>query len=253
MLTAVQSPFCLSRIPMSPVSPQTLAQIPLLNGLTPEQCDYLAARLHLRNFPGGVDIITAGAEGQVIYILLQGTVKVYVPELNGNEVIVNILGPGDTVGEMSLVDRISRSASVITMEPTTTLWMGQADFQAALETIPVLSQNLLRILSRRVRSSTAHIRALAALDVHGRVARQLLTFAERYGQVNADGSATIRVRLTQGEISELVGASRKRVNQVMVAFRKAGWVTSDANYHITLLNQPALIRVSETAAIESYE
>ena len=131
--------------------------------------------------------------------------------------------------------------------------MGQADFQAALETIQVLSQNLLRILSRRVRSSTAHIRALAALDVHGRVARQLLTFAERYGQVNADGSATIRVRLTQGEISELVGASRKRVNQVMVAFRKAGWVTSDANYHITLLNQPALIRVSETAAIESYE
>ena len=46
---------------------------------------------------------------------------------------------------------------------------------------------------------------------------------------------------------------RKRVNQVMVAFRKAGWVASDANYHITLLNQPALIRVSETAAIESYE
>ncbi|HNT55069.1 MAG TPA: cyclic nucleotide-binding domain-containing protein, partial [Anaerolineaceae bacterium] len=130
MLTVVQSPYCLSWIPMSPVSSQSLAQIPLFGGLIPEQYDYLAARLHLRNFPEGVDIITAGAEGQVIYILLQGTVKVYVPELNGNEVIVNILGPGDTVGEMSLVDRISRSASVITMEPTTALWMGQTDFQA---------------------------------------------------------------------------------------------------------------------------
>ncbi|MCA1955158.1 MAG: helix-turn-helix domain-containing protein, partial [Anaerolinea sp.] len=67
-------------------------------------------------------------------------------------------------------------------------------------------------------------------------------FADRYGRKLPDGSIYIPLRLPQGELAELVGASRKRVNQVMVLFKRAGWLTVDEDYHITLHNPKALQR-----------
>ena len=79
----------------------------------------------------------------------------------------------------------------------------------------------VKILSARVRLSDQLIQALATLDVNGRVARQLLAFAEKYGR-EKDGMTQIRIALTQGDIADLVGASRKRVNQAMVSFKEQG-------------------------------
>jgi CRP/FNR family cyclic AMP-dependent transcriptional regulator len=225
-----------------PIPPSTLCEIPLCAGLTEAQQRWLAERMHSRTLPAGIDLITAGAVGEVVYILLRGSVKVYTQQLDGSQVIVNILGPGETVGEMSLVERETRSASVVTLEETTVLWMNQVQFDEALQTMPALARNVMQILSRRVRSSTQQIRTLASLDVNGRLAQQLLTFADRYGRKQADGSIYIPLRLPQNELAELVGASRKRVNQVMVLFKRAGWVTIDEQYHITLRNPKALQR-----------
>ncbi len=225
-----------------PIPPPTLCQIPLCAGLTESQQRWLADRMHSRTLPSGVDLITAGAVGEVVYIILSGTVKVYTEQLDGSQVIVNVLGPGETVGEMSLVERETRSASVVTLEPTTVLWMNQVQFDEALQVMPALARNVMQILSRRVRSSTQQIRTLASLDVNGRIAQQLLTFADRYGRKNADGSILIPLRLPQSELAELVGASRKRVNQVMVLFKRAGWIAIDEQYHITLLDPKALHR-----------
>lgn len=220
--------------------PIQLSNVPLFSGLTEKQRDWLRGRLYARTFPPGKDVIVAGAPGEVIYIILSGTVKVYVPQTDGTDVIVDILGQGDTVGELSLVDQAGRSASVITLEESQVLWMNQSDFQEALLYMPVMAQNLLRILSNRVRSSNSHIQALAALDVQQRLARQLLSFASRYGRPEPGGGVTIPIRLTQNDLSELVGASRKRVNQVMVVLKRAGWIAIDNAYHITILNHAAL-------------
>lgn len=239
MYAPTESQLCWSAMPIPPL---TLCEIPLCAGLTEAQRHWLADRMHSRTLPAGVDLITAGAVGEVVYIILRGSVKVYTQQLDGSQVIVNILGPGETVGEMSLVEHETRSASVITLEPTTVLWMNQMQFEEALRTMPTLARNIMQILSRRVRSSTQQIRTLASLDVNGRVAQQLLTFADRYGRKLPDGSIYIPLRLPQGELAELVGASRKRVNQVMVLFKRAGWVTVDEEYHITLRDPKALQR-----------
>lgn len=217
-----------------------LANVPLFSGLTEKQRSWLCGRLYARTFPAAKDVIVAGSPGEMIYIILSGTVKVYVPQPDGTDVIVDFLGPGDTVGELSLVDQAGRSASVITLEESLVLWMNQADFQEALLNMPVMAQNLLRILSNRVRASNSHIQALAALDVQQRLARQLLSFASRYGRSAPEGGVTIPIRLTQSDLAELVGASRKRVNQVMVVLKRLGWIAIDNEYHITILDQPAL-------------
>lgn len=217
-----------------------LGEVPLFAGLTEKQLSWLRNRLYARTFPANVDMIVAGAAGEMLYVILAGTVKVYVSQADGTDVIIAILGPGDTVGEQAIVDQAGRSASVITLEDSTVLWMSQADFQEALNTIPTLARNLLKILSARLRMTTGHMQAMASLDVNHRLIRQIMAFASRYGQENPDGTITIPIRLTQNDLSELVGASRKRVNQAMVTLKREGWVAVDAGYHITILDRAAL-------------
>jgi CRP/FNR family cyclic AMP-dependent transcriptional regulator len=80
------------------------------------------------------------------------------------------------------------------------------------------------------------------LDIYGRVARQILAFAERYGQVTDQGDIAIPIRLTQSDVASLVGASRERVNQVIMAYKQHKYISVDQNYHITIHNQEALVQ-----------
>ena len=85
------------------------------------------------------------------------------------------------------------------------------------------------------------MRSRTTLDVNGRVARQLLAFAERYGRSLKDGTQ-IRILLTQGDIADLVGASRKRVNQTMVSFKEQGLISMDENGRIVIQDKDGLAR-----------
>ena len=237
-----------STIPMGPVLSDHFSgieSIPLLSGLSEKQVEWLQSRLYTSVFPANQDMMVTGTPGDKVYIILSGTVKVYVPQMDGEEVIVAILGPGDPVGEISMVDHGGRSASVITIEETRVLWMSQENFKEALLTMPILSQNLIRILSSRLRSSTNNIQALAALDVSGRLVHQILAFADRYGITGPDGKTIIPIRLTQNDLAGLVGASRKRVNQAIVELKRCGCISIDAGYHITILDRAGLERCLE--------
>jgi len=155
-------------------------------------------------------------------------------------VILAILGPGDTVGEMSLVDSAGRSANVVTLEKSELLWMDRATFQECLQTMPAVTYNLVHILSDRLRLANEQIQALATLDVYGRVARQVLAFARQYGRPTDDGGTLIPIRLTQSDIADLVGASRERINQVVVSYKRQKYIAVDRRYRITVYNKEAL-------------
>jgi CRP/FNR family transcriptional regulator, cyclic AMP receptor protein len=219
-----------------------LADIQLFEGLTQGQLGWVAQRVHRRAFPAGSNVLMAEQPGEVVYIILHGTVKIHVEQGDGRDVILSILGAGDLLGEMSLIDSIGRSASALTLENSLMLWMDKQTFNYLLDEIPPVARNLVRILSARVRLSDQLIQALATLDVYGRVARQLLAFAERYGRPTTDGETRIPIALTQGDVADLVGASRKRVNQVMVAFKSQDLIGADAEGHIILYDSKGLAR-----------
>jgi CRP/FNR family cyclic AMP-dependent transcriptional regulator len=218
-----------------------LADLSLFRGLPGERLAELARQLHCKTFPAGANIITAEQPGEVVYFILRGTVKIHVEQSSGISVILAILGRGDTVGEMSLIDSAGRSANVLTLEETTLLWMDGTAFQHALRDMPDLAFNLVRMLVARVRLNNELIQALAGLDVYGRVARQLLAFADRYGEGGAGGPIRIPIRLTQGDMADLVGASRKRVNQVMVSFKKQGLISVNGDGEFTIHNREGLV------------
>lgn len=219
-----------------------LAYIPLFAGLSPSALNWVASRAHRRVFPTGHNLLTAEQPGEAVYIILHGTVKIHMEQSDGRDVVLAILGAGDTLGEMSLIDSAGRSASAITLEDSLLLWMDKAAFQQMLADFPPVAHNLVRILAARVRLSNELVQALATLDVYGRVARQLMAFADKYGEYTEGDSVLIPVHLTQSDIADLVGASRKRVNQVMVFFREQEFISITASSKIVVLNRAGLAK-----------
>jgi CRP/FNR family cyclic AMP-dependent transcriptional regulator len=217
-----------------------LADIDLFAGLTPAQLDWVAQRAHRRVFEAGRNVMTMEQLGEAVYIILHGTVKIHVEQGN-RDVILSILGAGDLLGEMSLIDSVGRSASAVTLESSLMLWMDKATFSYMLDNFPPVARNLVKILSSRVRLSDQLIQALATLDVNGRVARQLLAFAEKYGR-EKDGATQIRIVLTQSDIADLVGASRKRVNQTMVLLKERGLIDTDTEGRIAIKDNEGLAK-----------
>jgi CRP/FNR family cyclic AMP-dependent transcriptional regulator len=219
-----------------------LSFIPLFDGLKDAELNWIAARAHRRVFNAGTNIITAEQPGEAVYVILHGTVKIHIEQADGRDVVLSIIGAGDTLGEMSLIDSAGRSASAITLEDSLLLWMDKAAFQQMLAEFPPVALNLVRILSARVRLNNELIQALATMDVYGRVARQLLAFAEKYGECCEGDSVLIPIHLTQSDIADLVGASRKRVNQVMVFFREQEFISLTATGKVVVQNRQGLAR-----------
>lgn len=238
--------------------PSQLRDLELFQGLAGDQLAKLNQLLRASNVPAGTHFITADQPGDVVYVLLEGTVKIYVSRADGREVILAFLGPGDTVGEMSLVDSAGRSANVVTTEPSRLLWMDRASFQSCLSGMAPLANNLVRLLSHRLRFANEQIQALCTLDVPGRVARQILALADRYGRAargaaagaagavdaaaGMPGEVKIQLRLTQSDLGEVVGASRERVNQAIVEFKQQGYIAVDSDHRIHVRDRQALTR-----------
>ena len=217
-----------------------LETIPLFRGLTPTEQRHLHNLLGVSTFPAGTDILTAEQPGDVAYIVLDGTVKVQVVRPDGTAVILAILRAGEVAGEMSLVDRLGRSATVVAMEQTTLAWLTHTDFWNCLRSMPTMTYNLAGIHSWRLRLSNSHVVALATLDIEGRLAYQLLALSDEYGEATANDGCRIPFRLTQGDMAALVGASRVRVNQILVSWKHKDLLTVDGRHVVTLLNRRAL-------------
>jgi CRP/FNR family cyclic AMP-dependent transcriptional regulator len=134
---------------------------------------------------------------------------------------------------------------VLTLEQSNVVWLSRDFFRECLRTMPSMSYNLVRILSRRLRLADAHIQSLAALDVYGRVARQLLSFAQEYGERGVGTNSEdilIPIRLTQNDLADLVGASRVRVNQVLGHYKEKKYISTTPTHRFVVHDTEALLQ-----------
>jgi CRP/FNR family transcriptional regulator, cyclic AMP receptor protein len=217
-----------------------LSTIPLFQGLSSNDLDWIARRSHRRVFPAGTKVLVSDQPGEAVYIILHGTVKVFIDQADKKLVVLSIIGAGDTLGEISLLDSAGHSASAVTLEDSLMLWMDKASFHQMLDDLPRVCRNLVNIMGTRLRMNNELIQALATLDVYGRVARQLLAFVDRYDPRGEGESVLIPITLTQSDIADLVGASRKRVNQVMIFFRDRGLISVNPAGKTAVLDRAGL-------------
>ena len=184
----------------------------------------------VRKFPKSAVLINEGEQGDSIYIVLSGKVKVFACNEAGKEVVIAFHGPGEYVGEMSL-DGAPRSASVITIEPTACAVVSRAQFRDFILACPDFALHLIEKLIERARFSTASIKSLALSDVYGRLARLLQSLAEE-----RDGRQVIAEKLTQQDIAERIGASRDMISRLMKDLVAGGYLALE-DRAITILKR----------------
>jgi CRP/FNR family cyclic AMP-dependent transcriptional regulator len=184
----------------------------------------------VRSYPKNTVLIAEGDIGDTLYIVLTGRVKVYASNAAGREVVLNFHGPGEYVGEMSL-DGEPRSASVMTMEPTTCAIVNRAQLRDFLAQNPDFAQHLIQTLIRRCRSATENVKSLALSDVYGRMVRLINALA-----VEQDGRMVVEERLTQQDIADRVGASRDMIGKLMKDLVAGGYLATE-DRRITILKR----------------
>jgi CRP/FNR family cyclic AMP-dependent transcriptional regulator len=199
--------------------------------LAPDTVRAIAASGVVRQFPKNAVIINEGEHGDSLFIVLSGKVKVYASNEAGKEVVIDFHGPGEYVGEMSL-DGSPRSASVMTVEPTTCAVVSRAHLREFVLAHPEFALHLIEVLIRRVRAATENVKSLALTDVYGRLVRLLLSLA-----VDRDGRLVVPEKLTQQDIAERVGASRDMISRLMKDLVGGGYLRIEERT-ITILRKP---------------
>lgn len=218
-----------------------LAQSELMRGASAEVAARMNPLWKHKLLRAGETFLTAQQPGDALYFVISGTIKIHVEQADGSDVFIDISAAGDVVGEMSIMDNAARSASATAMEETRVLWMERTAIESEMNETPLIAINLARILSHRLRHATERIQVMATRDTFGRVAHQLQFFQNKYGRRTAEG-ILIPVRLTQGDLADLVGATRERVNHVMGVFKRENILKMDAGSHVTVLDSSTLAK-----------
>ncbi|HKW80689.1 MAG TPA: Crp/Fnr family transcriptional regulator [Casimicrobiaceae bacterium] len=187
--------------------------------LTGETLHAIAATGVVRNFPKNAILINEGDTADSLYIVLSGRIKVFASNEAGREIVLSFFGPGEYVGEMSL-DGQPRSASVMTVEPTTCAIVNRASLREFVLEHPDFALNLIEKLIQRVRTTTENVKSLALTDVYGRLIRLITALA-----VERDGVIAVPERLTQQDIAERVGASRDMISRLMKDLVAGGYLS----------------------------
>jgi CRP/FNR family transcriptional regulator, cyclic AMP receptor protein len=211
---------------------ELLRRVVLFKSLTDEMLEGLATHLRRRTFRRDTILFHKDQAGDALYIVEAGRTRIFAPAEGGDELTVDVHGPGDVFGEMALLDGLPRSASAVTLEDSVLYTLGRDEFQMHLAAHPQLASALLELLSTRLRHVMEYAETLAFLDVYGRVAHALLTMAERYG-VQDDG-LLINVDLTQTELASMVAATRERINRALAAFRAQGLIELRGKKYVIL-------------------
>ena len=214
-----------------------LRSTPLFASLPDDELEVLGRGLGKRTFGKGMIIFHRGSPGQTLYIIETGLVRIFSLSESGQELTVNLYGPGELFGEMAVLDERTRSAGALCMERTVTHTLHRDIFVRCLQGNPALAYGIIELLSGRLRYTTYHLESLAFLDVYGRVADKLLELAERFG--GQGQRARLDLHLTQSELASWLAASRESVNKVLGQFRDQGLIAVDGQ-EITILDRYGL-------------
>lgn len=177
----------------------------------------------IRRYAKNTVVVNQGDRGDSVFFILDGRVKVYVSDDEGDQVVVATQGRGEYFGELSLDDGL-RSASVLTLAPTQLAVVPKDQFAHLLASEPELAVQLITHLIGRVRVLTERVTDLALLDVYGR----LIKLLHDQSAPRADGARTMQ-RLTQQEIAEHVGSSREMVSRIFKELVAGGYVSLTAD------------------------
>ena len=195
----------------------------------------------------GATIFAKGDPGNSLYAVVSGTVKISISSPDGRNAILNLVGPGETFGEMSVLDGQTRSADATANTNCEIYVIDRRDFLPFMRNQPALSMKFIELLCERLRRTSDQVEQVILQDLPGRLASALLGLLERRKLEPA--SQTISI--TQQEISEMVGMTRESINKQLRAWATRGWVRLEHGAIVVL--DPVSLRELAEAGSSSEE
>ena len=202
---------------------EVLRKAPLFTHLDDEVVQALTAELTEVDLSRGASAFHEGDQGDQLYVIMSGKIKLGRTAPDGRENLLAILGPGEIFGEMALFNPAPRTATATAVSATRLAGLRHENLRKVIREAPEVSMQLLQALAQRLSKTNESLADLVFSDVPGRVAKALLDLADRFGRPAADG-LLVAHDLTQEELAQLVGASRETVNKALAEFVQRGWL-----------------------------
>jgi CRP-like cAMP-binding protein len=211
----------------------------LFGGLDDEPLRAIAEPSRARSYKKGEIVFHQGDLGETLFVVSEGLIKVFVTSEDGDEVVLATLRPGDTFGELALIDGGPRSASASVIEEATLVLLTRSAFFAALEHHPEIREALFRSLGRLLRRVLVYASDLVFLDLAGRVAKLLLGLSDERGEMHHEG-VLLDLHMSQSDLAAMCGGSRPTVNQILRSFEERGYVSVKGKK--ILIREPEALR-----------
>jgi CRP/FNR family cyclic AMP-dependent transcriptional regulator len=204
---------------------------PLLQGL-PEQLSMAlfkgATPVRLKAFEV---LFHAGDAGDGCYRVDDGLLKVTMVSPSGSERILAFLASGSIVGELSMIDGLPRSASVVAVRPAALSFVSRAAFETFAEKHPELYKYLVRLLSARLRETDEAVAAGSFLPSRGRLACILIELADDFGQDVGDGRTIIRQKIGQSDLAAMTGIARETAARIIGDWERHKMISRSSGYY----------------------
>ena len=211
------------KVPIVSLENDVVRNAPLFTSLDDTAAAALRASMSPVKISKGSVLFAEGDEGDHVYVVVEGKLKLGTSSGDGRENLLAILGPGEMFGELSLFDPGPRTATATAVTDAKLLSLGHDKLIPFLKQYPDVALNLLGRLAQRLRRTNEAVGDLVFSDVPGRVAKALLDLGDRFGKTTEEGLYVYH-DLTQEELARLVGASRETVNKALADFAGRGWL-----------------------------
>jgi CRP/FNR family transcriptional regulator, cyclic AMP receptor protein len=205
------------------VDPEVLKKAPLFARLEDDAASALSSAMGTIRLKKGDVLFHEGDSEARLYIVVSGKIKLGRSGSAGRENLLAVLGPGQMFGELSVFDPGPRSTTATAVTACEVRTLEHDELMGWLADRPEVAQSLLGQMAARLRRANDVVADLVFSDVPGRVAKQLLELAKRFGAWEDDG-VHVHHDLTQEELAQLVGASRETVNKALADFAARGWI-----------------------------
>jgi len=224
-----------------------LAHAPLFAGLGERHLHDLAAVARTRHLEPREELFHRGDEGTQIYVIATGKLKILTTSVDGDDVMFNITGPGEMIGEVALFAGRRRTATVTAIEPSDLLVLDRRDFLACLRRDPEVAIKLLGVLAVRIARMSELMEDVLFLNLPIRLAKKLLRLAQSDGEPTPDG-VRIKLKLTQEEWGDLVGTTRESINKQLRVWSDKGMVRMEGGF-VVIARQDALEALADRALL----
>jgi len=215
-----------------------LRRVPVFAALTDHQMNQLAGAVTKRRVQRGELIVEQGKKNHALYVILSGRARVVMTDRRAREVILDMIAPGDYVGELSLIDGKSHSANVQAEVQCDLLVLDHQDFNRCLSENHAMALAVIKGLAQRLRKADEKIGSLALMDVYSRVTKVLMGMSKPAGSKQL----LITEKITRQDIAKMVGASREMVSRVMRDFEEQGFIKTHEDGAVELVERRALMR-----------